>query len=326
MLLVAGRKTNLFAEGLVLVASSENPRLPASNLGNGDPALPAAAAVATSPWDLVLDGRLKDVTDPHFDSAWTVAPEGWSARGTHIFRDTTIKDGGVASVRFEYAGSGPSEAIFIAVDVACGAQLDVSCSLRREALANGAHLSVMCRDTGLYWNGLALTWVAEGTSVFDGNGVAEDAWGTVATTSPIQVPNLNDTDVATLEIVLRPLPNLDFPTKKNWVDNLRVQPRASLLSIHHPRNVAGAVFTLDTSPDAVTWTTRATIGGSSAAREAFANFAEQSAAWWRLRVAVPNMLGGTGIFDLFPAPPAIGEAVLALARATVGTWRKADEA
>lgn len=90
--------------------------------------------------------------------------------------------------------------------------------------------------------------------------------------------------------------------------------------------MAGAVFTLATSPDQATWTTRATIGGSSAARAAFASFAETAAAWWRLRVAVPQLWGGTGLFDLFPGPPAIGAAVLAQARSTVGTWRKADDA
>lgn len=42
-------------------------------------------------------------------------------------------------------------------------------------------------------------------------------------------------------------------------------------------------------------------------------------------MAVPQLWGGTGLFDLFPGPPAIGEAVLALARATVGTWRKAED-
>lgn len=159
---------------------------------------------------------------------------------------------------------------------------------------------------------------------FDGNALAADTWGTVGTA--ITVPNLNDTDVATLEIALTPGPNLDFPNAKNWVDNLRVQPRMSLLSIHHPRNVAGAVLTLATSPDQVTWTTRASIPGSSAAREAFASFDAVSAAWWRLRVAVPQLWGWTGLFDLFPGPPAIGEAVLALARAAAGTWRKAEDA
>lgn len=325
MLLVAGRRTNLFAEGYELGSASSNPRLPVSNLCNGDPSLPAAAEDATSPWDLILDGRLKDVTDPHFDSVWTVAPEGWSKIGSNIARDTTVKDGGVASVRFDYAGTGTPESIYRSIDVACGSLLDFTCSMRREALARGPQVVVMCRNTGLFWDGLSGAWVPDLLAVaFDGNALADDTWGTVGTT--VTVPNLNDTDVATLEIVLRPLTHLDFPNAKNWVDDLRVQPQASLLSIHHPRNVAGAIITLDTSPDQTTWTTRATITGSSAAREAFASFSAVSARWWRLRLAVPALWGGTGLFDSFPAPPAIGEAVLALARSFVGTWRKADDA
>lgn len=324
MLLVAGRKTNLFAEGLSMAASSENPRLPASNLGNGDPALPAASNVATSPWDLTLDGRLKDVTDPHFDSVWTVAPEGWSKIGTNIARDTTVKDGGVASVRFDLASS--DEGIFLVANVACGAQLDFACSMRRETLALGALVLVFCRDTGLFWAPGA-GWGPSPVPVLVGDALVAETWTTISSTAPVQVPNLNDTDVASLQIIVQPIAHPGAPTAKNWVDNLRVLPKVNLLSIHHPRNVAGATITLATSPDQVTWTTRATITGSSAAREAFASFDAVSALWWRLRVAAPSFEEvGLDLPTTFNAPPAIGEAVLALARAVVGTWRKAEDA
>ncbi len=80
MLFVAGRRTNLWAEGYALTASSENPRLAAANLANGDPATPAASAVATSPWDLLLDGRLRAITFPHFRRRLGAAPSRLGAR------------------------------------------------------------------------------------------------------------------------------------------------------------------------------------------------------------------------------------------------------
>lgn len=320
MLLVAGRKTNLFAECLALTASSENPRLPASNLANSDPTTPAAANDGTNPWDFVLDGRLKEITDPHFDGAWTIAPAGWGKAGAGtLTRDTAVKDGGVASSRMDAAGGDVFQVRRF--KAACGSVFDVYCSFRREADSFGAQLYLVCLDTGLYWVP-GSGWIALQGELLDSVGITVNTWTTLGTTG-IQVPNLTDTDVVELAFVFKHKRNNDAATAKAWIDNLRVYPHASLLSVHLPRNVQGAMLTLATSPDASTWTAAATIQGATARFEAWASFTARSAAWWRLRVELPELTIAV-VNTVFPEPPAIGEAVLALARKVPGTWRKAE--
>lgn len=322
MLLVAGRKTNLFAEGLSLVASSENPRLPASNLGNSDPALPAASAVATSPWDLTLDGRLKEFPDPHFDGAWSGAPSGWSVVGDGtLTRDTVVTSSGSgASCKFD-STLGP-KMVYVRGQVACGAVLDLSARFRSSDGVQSPSVYVLCEDTGLYYSGEAGAWIAGETPALFLADPLTTTWELVQALA-IQIPNLTDSDVVNLRISLGEAFGSGATV---WVDDLQVLSRVSLLTAHHPRNVQGATLALQTSADGVVYNDLATIAGTTARFESWVSFTAQSSRWWRLRVRNPKPLDHVLPTPWgFEGPPAIGEAVLALARSFAGTWRKAED-
>ncbi len=325
MLFVSGRGRNLWAAGLGLSASTENPRLPVAGLADDDPTVPAAAADITSPWDIVLDARLGAFPDPHFDSAWTTAPPGWAKAGNgELVRDAaTTSSGSGASCRFNDGSVSEPESVFVTRTgtVACGAVLDLSAAFRwEEAGELGGY--VLCEDTGLYWSGDLAAWTSAEVPALRWSGPGAPPTGEWVTVSAPGI-DLAHTDVARIRISLGVLVT---SAKDCWVDDLRVLSRVDLWSVHQPHLLEGASLVLSTSPDASTWTERATLDPRLV--ETWVQLvAPVSARYWRLRAQNPKPLD-----HVLPTPwgfagsPAIGESVLALAVRVVGTWTKVSDA
>lgn len=293
---IAGRRSNLFAESIAVTSSPEHARLGVAYLWDGDPGIPAAGGT-TTPWDVILDGRTRQIEDPHFDTDWSAAgvPPGWTHQGAGtIARDTADKSGGVASVRLE---AGARLTRWIEVAPGHRAQLVVALKGGDVGQEGGIRFEVTTEN---------------GDPVGLLSRTAGTGWGDAA--AQLAVPDVGE-DLVRLHLHAYRTGS----TAACWVDDVRWLPAADLLTLHQvrvPRPPRGLITFSASDTDLETWTQ---LGGVHVRPEAWVSFAQRSARWWRLRVVVSPL-------DVaLEQVPSIGEAVLGLGRVLADTWYGYDE-
>jgi len=342
MLILAGPRFNILGEGTLSV-TSENARLLKAGLFDGDPDVPWQAGSLVTPQRITLDGNLAQNTNWSFETAGTGGQPFamWTKLETGTGSVTRVAGGGGNPTpingswecKLSKAAQGDAAAVMIDFLVRSGSyvslpifayDMTVKGVLRIQNLETGNFLQNALPQGQLwapavsdyYFGGAAEQWN------FDGFHDDDPLTGDLRAGPPILIEPVTKTKRFITRIrILMGFP-AGVPSATGWLDYFSIYYGASFASLHHHTIPPGTAVTVESSPEATTWTTRGTFAMASLAQpECYLSFTHRDARFWRFSLAAFTPHGAA---PAFLATPAIGEAVLGQALAVQGTWRTAD--
>lgn len=297
---------NLYARGTTtLAAGTSAAAYPLANLYDGRPGKPWRGGAAAASFLFQVDGNL--ALNGDMEAAFVSgAPPGWTASNTGTgaaTRDTTHNSGtygckltagtGTSSIYYDLTAR-PGEKITVTVAFKGDGTGTMRAKLRN--LTTGFHLT-----SGSSWQRNSTDFATRSAST----------WATTTLSPTVEVYSTVLSDTCTLRLTI----HLDDATQVGYADDVYLWPWVDFASIHGHNLGQATTVQLDSSDDASSWTTEATL---TLAQPAFYSL---------LSAAVGHRYYRLNLSDLVALTvPVVGEAVIGQTIALSRTPRHPESA